>query len=133
MLLKQRKNPQENKVSRILITINVLGNSGPLKLLVNEKEVVSKIIVIALRAYAREGRLPVLGSSDANDFLLYCANPVYDALCPSENIGQCRVRNFILCKNQNAQDANLEGQSRMMTNAKARCKPWLGKAISFKF
>ncbi|PIA26571.1 hypothetical protein AQUCO_09100033v1 [Aquilegia coerulea] len=133
MLLKHRKNPQENKVSRILITVNVLGSTGPLKLLVIEKEVVSKIIEIALRTYAREGRLPVLGSSDVNDFLLYSASPVYDALCPSENIGSCGVRNFILCKHQNAQDASLEGQSRKITNAKARCKPWFGKSISFKF
>lgn len=58
---------------RLLITVNVLGSAGPLRFLVNEEELVAAVIDTALRSYAREGRLPVLGS-DLNNFLLYSAN-----------------------------------------------------------
>lgn len=61
--------------NRILISINILGSSGPLLIVVKEDTVVSDVIETALKCYARHGRLPVLGS-DATQFTLYCSNVV---------------------------------------------------------
>lgn len=55
---------------RFLISVTVLGSAGPIRFLVNEGEMVATVISVALKSYAREGRLPVLGS-DFNNFLLY--------------------------------------------------------------
>lgn len=77
LLQKQRKNNAGAKPGRFLITINVVGSSGPIRFVVNEDDVVAGIIDTALKSYAREGRLPLLGS-DANNFLLYCANSESD-------------------------------------------------------
>lgn len=73
LLYKQKKNPNSAKGNRLLISITVLGSAGPIRFVVNEEELVAAVIDTALKSYAREGRLPVLGS-DLNDFLLYCPN-----------------------------------------------------------
>lgn len=61
------------KKSRFLITVNVLGSAGPIRFLVNGNDLVASVIDTALKTFAREGRLPVLGF-DVDKFLLYCAN-----------------------------------------------------------
>ena len=66
------QNNQKEK-QRLLITVNVLGSAGPMRFVVKEDEQVASVIDTALRSYAREGRLPVMGT-DATHFLLYCAN-----------------------------------------------------------
>lgn len=67
---KSRKN---NNTNRFLISINILGGSGPLWIVVNENNVVFDVIEMALKCHARQGRLPVLGS-DPTDFVLYCSH-----------------------------------------------------------
>lgn len=64
---------ENNNNKRFLISVNVLGSAGPLRFLVNEEDLVGGVIDTALKVYAKEGRLPVLGSHPDN-FFLYCAN-----------------------------------------------------------
>ncbi|PWA86707.1 hypothetical protein CTI12_AA138320 [Artemisia annua] len=59
--------------------------------------VVGNVMDTALRAYALEHTLPVLGSN-INDFVLYCPIAGTEALNPLEAIGSFGVRNFMLCK-----------------------------------
>ena len=70
LLYKQKKN-QNVKGNRLLISINVLGSAGPIRFIVSEEQLVADVIDTALKSYAREGRLPILGS-DLHDFQLYC-------------------------------------------------------------
>ncbi|GJT09090.1 putative ADP-ribosylation factor GTPase-activating protein AGD11-like protein [Tanacetum coccineum] len=56
--------------NRILIKINVVGSAGPIRFVVDEDELVASVINIAIKMYAREGRLPVLGTK-LNEFFLY--------------------------------------------------------------
>ena len=69
-LYKQKKNHKGNG-NRLLISITVLGSAGPIRFVVNEEEIVAAVIQTTLKSYAREGRLPLLGS-DLNNFVLYC-------------------------------------------------------------
>lgn len=75
LLYKPKKNQTAaNKGgNRLLISITVLGSAGPIRFVVSEDELVAAVIDTALKSYAREGRLPVLGSN-LNDFFLYCPN-----------------------------------------------------------
>ncbi|CAN6708002.1 unnamed protein product [Malus baccata var. baccata] len=73
LLDKNRKNENTAKGNRLLISVTV--------------ELVAAVIDTTLKSYAREGRLPVLGSN-INDFLLYCPNARPDG----------GVRNFMLYK-----------------------------------
>lgn len=71
MLLYKTKKIQQGKGNRLLISITVLGSAGPIRFVVKEEDLVADVINTALKNYAREGRLPVLGS-DLNNFVLYC-------------------------------------------------------------
>ena len=81
--------------ARVLVTVTVLGSAGPLRFLVDEGESVYGLIRAALRCYAREGRMPLLGS-DAANFLLYTANGRSDALKSDERISFNGCRSFML-------------------------------------
>ncbi|XP_015880371.3 uncharacterized protein At4g22758-like [Ziziphus jujuba] len=130
---KKKNNNSENqhmKKNRFLITVNVVGSAGPLRFVVNEDDLVSVVIDTALKTYAREGRLPVLGS-DSNDFLLYCANAGSDALSPKEKIGSHGGRNFVLSKKQK-QLQMTEKKPEMMSHKGVKSwKAWLNRVLYF--
>lgn len=70
-LYKKQKKTQKLKINRFLVSISFLGSAGPIRFVVKEDETVGNVIDYALKCYAREGRLPLLGS-DSSFFLLYC-------------------------------------------------------------
>ncbi|KAF5180872.1 hypothetical protein FRX31_029543 [Thalictrum thalictroides] len=141
MIQKTKKNSNSSKGNRLLISINVLGSAGPLRFLVNEEELVAAVIETALRNYAREGRLPILGS-DLNNLLLYSANAGTDALSPWETIGSRGGRNFVLCKKAPIAAVNVVATPKTvkLTNEFLRInkkgsgswKSWINKSLSFK-
>lgn len=73
MVLYKPKKNQNAKGNRLLVSITVLGSAGPIRFVVSEQELVATVIDTALKSYAREGRLPVLGSN-LDEFFLYCPN-----------------------------------------------------------
>uniref|UniRef100_A0ACD5Z5X1 Uncharacterized protein n=1 Tax=Avena sativa TaxID=4498 RepID=A0ACD5Z5X1_AVESA len=81
--------------ARVLVTVTVLGSAGPLRFLVDEGESITGLIRAALRCYAREGRMPLLGA-DAANFLLYAADGRSDALEADERISFNGCRSFML-------------------------------------
>uniref|UniRef100_A0A2P2IVP4 Uncharacterized protein MANES_17G080100 n=2 Tax=Rhizophora mucronata TaxID=61149 RepID=A0A2P2IVP4_RHIMU len=132
LLYKQKKN-QAAKGNRLLISVTVLGSAGPIRFVVNEDELVGAVIYTALKSYAREGRLPVLGS-DFNDFLLYCPNAVSGALSPWETIGSLGVRNFMLCKKPQPEKLEDDGKStaRIAPKGNGSWKAWINKSLNLK-
>jgi hypothetical protein len=82
MVFEKNKNRGYQKTernNRFLVTINIMGSSGPIRFVVNEKELVSGVIDTSLKSYAKEGRLPVLGFN-ATNFLLYHPNAGFDGM-----------------------------------------------------
>ncbi|KAA8529037.1 hypothetical protein F0562_033475 [Nyssa sinensis] len=127
---KQKKN-QAGKGNRLLISITVLGSAGPIRFVVNEDELVAAVIDTALKSYAREGRLPVLGS-DLSNFVLYCPNAGTEALSPWETIGSHGVRNFILFKKPQAEKAIDDGKSVIARKGNGSWKSWFNKSLNLK-
>ncbi|KAI9100069.1 hypothetical protein K1719_024287 [Acacia pycnantha] len=80
----------------MLITIKIHGSAGPLRFLVNDDYLVSHVIKMTLKYYARQRRLPYLGF-DIDDFLLHYPVGLY-GLSPTETIGSCGGREFTLIK-----------------------------------
>lgn len=136
MLYKQQKKNSSVKGrgggSRLLISITVLGSAGPIRFVVNEGELVGAVIETTLKSYAREGRLPVLGS-DLDNFVLYCPIAGNDALNPLESIGSFGVRNFMLCKKAPMVKAAAHDEKQTMPR-KGNCnwKTWFNKSLSLK-
>ncbi|KAI3462618.1 hypothetical protein Pfo_019281 [Paulownia fortunei] len=128
---KKKDDDNKNaKSNRFLITINVFGSAGPIRFVVNGDDNAAGVIETALKLYAREGRLPILGS-DISSFFLYPANAGFDALKPSEAIGSCAVRNFVLCKNQSKPHMT-EARSQLIDGKGSRWRVWLQKSLSLK-
>ncbi|KAI5677854.1 hypothetical protein M9H77_08804 [Catharanthus roseus] len=132
MLLQKKKN-QAAKGNRLLISITVLGSAGPIRFVVNEDELVAAVIDTALKSYAREGRLPVLGS-DLNNFVLYCPSAGTEALSSWETIGSIGVRNFMLCKKPQTEKPNGDEKQTPLTTRKSsgNWKAWFNKSLSLK-
>ncbi|KAF4364259.1 hypothetical protein F8388_000211 [Cannabis sativa] len=93
--LKLKKN---SKKRLMLISISFIGSPGPMKLLVDEDELVISVIRTALKYYAQQQRRPILGTN-VHDFILYYPN--FDSLNPLDKIGSKGVsHNFVLYKKQ---------------------------------
>ncbi|CAL1408422.1 unnamed protein product [Linum trigynum] len=138
MLLHKTKKNQggASKGNRLLISVSVLGSAGPLRFVVGEKELVAAVIDTALKSYAREGRLPVLGSH-LNDFFLYCPSAGSGALSPWETIGSIGCRNFMLCKKTAGMKMDDEGGRSPTTAAVGQkgsgsWKTWINKSFNLK-
>ncbi|CAA2978029.1 Hypothetical predicted protein [Olea europaea subsp. europaea] len=131
LLYKQKKN-QAVKGNRFLISVTVLGSAGPIRFVVNEEELVAAVIDTALKSYAREGRLPILGS-DLNNFVLYCPNAATEVLSPWESIGSLGVRNFILCQKPQTEKAIDDEKSQEMSRKGSRSlRAWINKSFILK-
>ncbi|KAL3640384.1 hypothetical protein CASFOL_015352 [Castilleja foliolosa] len=129
-MMKTNDDNKKAKSSRFLITINVFGSAGPIRFVVSEDETTSGVIETALKLYAKEGRLPILGF-DINSVFLYTSNAGFDALEPSDEIGSYGVRNFVLCKKQ-GKLARTEARSHLMDRKQSRWRDWLQKSFSKK-
>lgn len=70
MFLSKQKKNQGERGNRLLVSVTVMGSAGPIRFVVDEKELVANVIDMVLKCYAREGRLPVLGSK-IDYFVLY--------------------------------------------------------------
>ncbi|KZV19539.1 hypothetical protein F511_06401 [Dorcoceras hygrometricum] len=128
---KQKKN-QPLKGNRFLISVTVLGSSGPIRFVVNEEDLVGAVIQTVLKSYAREGRFPALGSN-LNDFLLYCPISETEALSPWDNIGSVGVRNFMLCRKPQTETAiDVEKSPSVSRKATGSWKTWFNNALTLK-
>ncbi|OEL36054.1 hypothetical protein BAE44_0002924 [Dichanthelium oligosanthes] len=122
--MKLRKVEPRGKAAgaRVLVTVTVLGSAGPLRFLVDEGETIAGLVRAALRSYAREGRMPLLGTDPAG-FLLYAANGRSDALNADERISFNGCRSFLLWQKAVANDAGVEPLS-------ATTSPRTGKKVT---
>ncbi|CAN1137733.1 Uncharacterized protein At4g22758 [Linum perenne] len=133
MLLSKTKKNQGGSSkggNRLLISVTVLGSAGPIRFVVSEKELVATVIDTSLKSYAREGRLPVLGS-DLNDFFLYCPSAGSGALSPWETIGSIGCRNFMLCKKSAAMKM-ADGAGAVAQKGSGSWKTWINKSFNLK-
>ncbi|ESQ34472.1 hypothetical protein EUTSA_v10009597mg [Eutrema salsugineum] len=137
LLYNKQKKKEMVKGNRILISVTFLGSAGPIRFVANEGDLVASVIDTALKCYAREGRLPILGS-DFNDFLFYCPMVGPEALSPWEAIGLLGARNFMLCKKpeeKKVEEGN--GRSNFPINGSRKraggsFKAWINKSFSLK-
>ncbi|KAL3631399.1 hypothetical protein CASFOL_024383 [Castilleja foliolosa] len=129
LLYKQKKN-QALKGNRFLISITVLGSPGPIRFVVNEDELVAAVINRSLKAYAREGRLPVLGS-ELNNFMLYSPFAGTEALLPWNTIGSFGVRNFVLCKKPQS-EKSIDDEKALTRHRAGSWRSWFNKSLNPK-
>ncbi|KAI9100188.1 hypothetical protein K1719_024406 [Acacia pycnantha] len=89
-----------HKNNLVLITIAVVGCVGNFRFVVKQDDLVLDVIKKTLKSYARQGRLPQLGSN-AEDFDLCCRDPPYSCLSLTKTIESYGGSHFILKRNTN--------------------------------
>lgn len=131
MFLQKTRKKNQSRV--ILISVTVVGSAGPIRLLVDEEELVVSVIGTALKSYARQGRLPLLGSN-FNDFHLYCPNTTgINSLSPLHKIGSQKARNFILYKKPSPETLKNLNKDETPSTAAVSCRRrWFWKSIWIK-
>ncbi|XP_050379654.1 uncharacterized protein LOC126796999 [Argentina anserina] len=128
LLSKQKRKATKGDNTMMLIKISIVGSTGPIRFVVDKKELVATVIQRALKFYERQGRLPVLGS-DLEDFVLYCSTAAgVDALSPWETIGSCGV-NFTLCKKPPTPTQPLP-LATASDHKKSLIKGWINKSLN---
>ncbi|CAN8235674.1 unnamed protein product [Cochlearia groenlandica] len=134
MLMMKKKN-QTGKGNRILISVTVLGSAGPIRFVAYEEELVASVIDTCLKCYAREGRLPLLGS-DFNDFGLYCPVAGPEVLDTWHSIGSIGARNFTLCRKpvekKKKESGERSGSAINGGRKGGSFKAWINKSFSLK-
>ncbi|CAI0451499.1 unnamed protein product [Linum tenue] len=76
---KKKKKKESSSSSReFLVRVNVAGSTGPVILVVKQNDSVAAVIRSALKAYAKQGRVPALGSQAAAFILYSAATPQSD-------------------------------------------------------
>ncbi|CAK9317935.1 unnamed protein product [Citrullus colocynthis] len=129
---KAKKVITNTKSNRFLVSINVLGSTGPVRFVVNEDDLVCEVIKTSLTLYARQARLPTLGTN-VDNFILFCVNDEKrNALSPRETIGSKQVRHFLLCKKQGTSHALLPNEKISEEKGRNNWKTWLNKSLSYK-
>ncbi|ESQ47291.1 hypothetical protein EUTSA_v10027994mg [Eutrema salsugineum] len=112
---------------KLLVNVKVLGSVGPIRFLANEDDKVSSVINTALKTYARQGRIPVLGF-DVDNFIFYSINGGFNTLNPHEKIGSMDVTNFLLCKKERRPMEKVQGRR----ESKARAgHGWKSRLLRF--
>ncbi|KAG2302082.1 hypothetical protein Bca4012_060407 [Brassica carinata] len=130
MVYNKEKKTHKSNINRFLVSISFIGSAGPIRFVVKEDETVSHVIEYALKCYAREGRLPLLGS-DSSFFLLYCPYCAAEAFKPWGKIGSTGSRNFVLSKKSDAQSLgdSVRTTTTTMRKISGRWKAWLNKSL----
>ncbi|KAL7141615.1 hypothetical protein ABFS83_08G065100 [Erythranthe nasuta] len=140
MTTKGKKRPISSGGERFLISVNVIGSAGPIRFVVSKNEKADSVIETVLKKYAREGRLPILGSV-VTSFFLYPPNAAgFYALKGTEAIGSRGLRNFVLCKinynsnsNSNSNSDNKGSLSSVnVGKGTSGWRAWLQKSLSIK-
>ncbi|KAG7615913.1 unnamed protein product [Arabidopsis thaliana] len=125
MMKKKIPNLTEN---RLLVSIKVVGSSGPIRFVVKEDETVTNVIDITLRCYARQGRLPIFSSHFTSSFLLYSPYSPNQPLNPCTRIGSTRSMNFIMCKNPEAENPEVSLDTTRKISGKWRA--WMNNSLA---
>ncbi|CAA7046129.1 unnamed protein product [Microthlaspi erraticum] len=116
---------------RLLVSVNVLGSVGPISFLANEDDRVSSVINTALKAYAREGRIPVLGF-DVDNLICYSVNAGFNIMNPQEMIGSVAVTKILLCKKEPEPEEEVEVEERRKGKARA-VRGWKSRLLRSLF
>lgn len=62
---------QPPKLTKLLLNVTIMGSVGPIQVLTSPEATVEDLISAALRQYSKEGRRPILKSTDAAGFDLH--------------------------------------------------------------
>ncbi|XP_028776865.1 uncharacterized protein At4g22758-like [Neltuma alba] len=108
---------------KLLLHVTFLGSLGPVKVVMTPDSKVGDLVAASVRQYLKEGRRPILPSTDPSAFDLHYSQFSLESVDREEKVMELGSRNFLLCprkqKSETAEGGAGEGGS--MTTAVGRC------------
>lgn len=82
---------------KLLLKVTVQGNLGPVQVVMTAKSSVKDLVEATVQRYVKEGRRPVVPSTDPSDFDLHYSQFSLESLRREEKLIELGSRNFFLC------------------------------------
>ncbi|KAL2634801.1 hypothetical protein R1flu_006280 [Riccia fluitans] len=121
-----------HEVELILVNVNMHQSPGPIRLVVDRKELVHHVIELALQAYDDQRRQPPLSLSHRR-FILYCQSSEFEAMDEDSCIGEYHCRNFYLYPKAGFEkevDTRTWTKVRRVMSDLCSFKTWFGKSVA---
>ncbi|KAJ0964160.1 hypothetical protein J5N97_029282 [Dioscorea zingiberensis] len=85
------------RLMKLLLNVTVQQSPGPVQVMMSPESTVADFVRAAVEAYVREGRRPLLATSDPKAFELHYSQYSLESLNPTEKLMNLGSRNFFLC------------------------------------
>ncbi|KAF5727506.1 hypothetical protein HS088_TW22G01199 [Tripterygium wilfordii] len=83
--------------TKLLLKVTIQGSVGPVQVLMSPESTVCDLVAAALRQYSKEGRRPILPSTDPSAFGLHYSQFSLESLDREEKLMELGSRNFFIC------------------------------------
>ncbi|EOY33570.1 hypothetical protein QUC31_018876 [Theobroma cacao] len=124
------------KLTKLLLNVTIQGSLGAVQVLMSPENTVGDLINAAVRQYSKEGRRPILPSTNASLFDLHYSQFSLERLEREEKLMALGSRNFFLCTKK---AASKDGENSETTSCSKEAEkvtksviPWL-KFMDFLF
>ncbi|KAK8562430.1 hypothetical protein V6N12_010508 [Hibiscus sabdariffa] len=85
------------KLTKLLLNVTIQGSLGAVQVVMSPENTVGDLILAAVGQYSKEGRRPILPSTDASLFDLHYSQFSLESLEREEKLMALGSRNFFLC------------------------------------
>lgn len=82
---------------KLLVKVTMMGSLGPVQVVMPPESTVQDLVAVAVRHYVKEGRRPILPSTEHSDFDLHYSQFSLESLDREEKLSELGSRNFFLC------------------------------------
>eukprot|EP00262_Sarcandra_glabra_P000131 TRINITY_DN10208_c0_g1_i1.p1 TRINITY_DN10208_c0_g1~~TRINITY_DN10208_c0_g1_i1.p1 ORF type:complete len:185 (-),score=3.74 TRINITY_DN10208_c0_g1_i1:581-1135(-) len=114
--------PPNPKLTKLLLNVTVQRSLGPVQVVTSPESTVGDLIREAVRQYVKEGRRPLLTTTDSDDFDLHYTQFSLERLDPKAMLMTLGSRNFFMCPKSTAATSC----SNQAANASKKINiPWL--------
>ncbi|GAV61790.1 hypothetical protein CFOL_v3_05316 [Cephalotus follicularis] len=93
------------KLTKLLLNVTIQGTLGDVKVLISPESTVDDLVTAAVKQYSKEGRRPMLRSTDPSGFDLHYSQFSLESIGRGEKLMELGSRNFFLCERK----AGMEG------------------------
>uniref|UniRef100_A0A7N0ZZ04 DUF7054 domain-containing protein n=1 Tax=Kalanchoe fedtschenkoi TaxID=63787 RepID=A0A7N0ZZ04_KALFE len=134
-LMSHETAARPQQLTKLLLNVTVQGSVGALHVLTTSDSIVGDLILLAVGQYTKEGRRPILPSTDPARFDLHYSQFSLDSLDRDEKLINLGSRNFFLCQRRVDDEAETASShsvscSEQVEKAAKTSLPWL-KIMNF--
>lgn len=124
------------RLTKLLLNVTIQRSLGIVQVVMMPESTVGDLVAAALRQYVKEGRRPILSSTEASDFELHYSQFSLESLDHEEKLMALGSRNFFLCPKRSDVDDGIPAAaatcSKQAEKASKISVPWL-KFMDFLF